>query len=476
MPRSILSPSALRAWRNRLGLDRTEAATRVGVSKATYKAYENGNRVIPETVARLCQYVEHQTPASIPSEPGAAIRIAGGGTMFHVRNHLSLCVDARGTTAKALAVLCARKGHPAEMVLTSHADPASSYATNQDMAELAEEWIADPRVRIVFWNAAILDYEGQIGDVAPGAKATRLKTSEGALSMALTPADKIVTRFRQHRKDLFLVAFKATTGETPDNQYRIGLELLKRASANLVLANDSVTGLNMVIVPEEARYHETRDRTEALEGLVEMALLRSKNTFTRSVVVDGPGVAWADPEIPNNLREVVNHCIARGAYKPFHGKTVGHFAVRGREGSIITSRRKSNFNQLPELGMVRIVPQGEHDVVAYGGKPSVGGMSQRIIFAEHPDACNIVHFHCPLKPNAPDAVPVREQRPYECGSHECGANTSRGLRALAPGIQAVMLDEHGPNIVYGRDVPAADVIGFIERNFDLTGKTGGAVS
>lgn len=36
-----------------------------------------------------------------------------------------------------------------------------------------------------------------------------------------------------------------------------------------------------------------------------------------------------------------------------------------------------------------------------------------------------------------------------------------------------MLDNHGPNIVFNRNVDPQEVINFIERNFDLTKKTGG---
>jgi hypothetical protein len=35
---------------------------------------------------------------------------------------------------------------------------------------------------------------------------------------------------------------------------------------------------------------------------------------------------------------------------------------------------------------------------------------------------------------------VRSQRPFECGSHQCGRNTSDGLREIEDGIWAVMLD------------------------------------
>ena len=44
------------------------------------------------------------------------------------------------------------------------------------------------------------------------------------------------------------------------------------------------------------------------------------------------------------------------------------------------------------------------------------------------------------------------------------------------GILAVMLDNHGPNIVYRKDVPAERVIAFIERHFELMAKTGGLAS
>ena len=467
--------STFRAWRFRLGLDRDKAGKLLETSVHTVKAYELGNRKVPEQVFKLMEMLEASLPPAPLPTPGAPIRIVGGGTVIHVRNHLGLCAPAYGTTAKRLLSLCQSNGQAADMTLTRMADPKSRFETNEDLADLADSIIADPSARVVFWNPALCDFEGMIGDVHPDRKAQRMKTSEGIVNMMLRPADKVVDRFRALRKDLFLVAFKTTTNATADEQYRAGLSLLKRASANLVLANDTVTGLNMVVVPEEARYHQTTDREEALAGLVEMALLRSKNTFTRSQVVSNDGVAWNDPMIPANLREVVNHCIKRGAYKPFEGKTVGHFAVRGPDETIITSRRKSNFNYLPMTGMVRIAPVDDDIVLAYGGKPSVGGMSQKIIFAEHPDADNIVHFHCPLREGV-EVVPHRDQRPNECGSHQCGKNTSDGLAVIEPGIKAVFLDNHGPNIVYGKDVPSDRVIDFIERHFDLEAKTGGLVA
>lgn len=480
-----MTASALRAWRNRMGWSRDEAADQLTIKRDTYKKFENGQRAITARLAADTERLEQLGAGKVTlnaNNPNAAVHVVGGGTIVHVRNHLALAAPAYGSTAREMAGIVSRLGHEVRMTLTRMADPSSEYETNDDMQRLADEIVANDKVKVVFWNPAICDYTGQVGDVTPARKANRLKTGEGEQVMKLSPSDKIVASIRSRRKNIFLVAFKTTTGASEDDMYLAGLKLMKGSHINLVLVNDVVTRMNMVVTPEEARYHVTNQRVEALEGLVEMTLLRSKSTFTRSTVVENAaGVTWQSDMISDNLRAVVDHCIQRGAYKPLQTKkhgpvTAGHFAVRGPDGKIITSRRWSNFNELKTIGMVLIEPKGKDKVVAYGGKPSVGGQSQRIIFNEHPSLDNIVHFHCPVKPDAPNKIPMRSQRPYECGSHECGKNTSDGMREMEDGIWAVMLDQHGPNIVYRNDVPAQRVIDFIERNFDLDHKTGGSVA
>ena len=81
---------------------------------------------------------------------------------------------------------------------------------------------------------------------------------------------------------------------------------------------------------------------------------------------------------------------------------------------------KSNFNDLDKNGMVYVKTDGPDTVLAYGAKPSVGGQSQRIIFNDHIGMDCVVHFHCPLKSNHVDDIPIVSQREVECGSHQCG--------------------------------------------------------
>ena len=409
------------------------------------------------------------------------VLIIGGGTIFHVRPHLALAAPAYGETASKLYQLC-KQDMPEmqiDLQLTRMAGGSKSLETSDDVANLLKNATADLETKIIFMNAAMVDFSGNILvknllQSESGKDQPRLTTQDGNQLMELIPQEKIIKSIRtKNRKDIFLVGFKTTAGATPEEQYVAGLRLCKEASCNLVLANDIHTRLNMVITPEEAKYHVTTDRNEALQGLVGMTKLRSQLTFTRSTVVAGDPIPWNSEQVPQSLRAVVDYCINGNAYKPFNGATVGHFAAKIGDKTFLTSRRKTDFNKLRELGLVKIETDGPDSVIAYGSKPSVGGQSQRIVFEDHKDYDCIVHFHCPKKQSS--AVPTISQREYECGSHECGRNTSKGLKKFG-NLSAVYLDHHGPNIVFNRGIDPQEVISFIEQNFDLTEKTGGSVT
>lgn len=413
------------------------------------------------------------------------IAIIGGGTISWVASHLALSAPAYGAAARCIDRLC-RDECPEfdrRLYLTKMAGGAFM-ETNEDISALVDDLVADDLTKIVFFTTAMVDFDADIEMYGEGFErgkyGTRLstapgkhKTPQGTYLMVLRSAEKIINAVRKDRKDIFLVGFKQTCGATEDEQYIVGLNLCKRASCNLVLANDVKTHLNMVVTPEEARYHVTTDRTEALRGLVTMAKLRSHLTFTRSTVLDGSPEPWDSMLVPDSLRQVVDYCIAQGAYKPFNGTTVGHFAVKINETMFLTSQRRTDFNDLAKIGLVKIETSGPDTVFAYGSKPSVGGQSQRIVFEEHLGYDCIVHFHVERRPDS--EVPVVSQYEFECGSHECGNNTSRGLKEFG-NLKAVFLDNHGPNIVFNRDIDPQEVIDFIDHNFDLSTKTGGFVS
>ena len=332
--------------------------------------------------------------------------------------------------------------------LTDGSGGSDGIETDADLLDAAHEVVANFPTKMVLWLPDTPQY-------MEGAKLFRQESVDGMLP----------------RKDIFLIGMAATRGASGAQQFDKGLNFVKHASANLALAYDYDTRHGMVAAPEESVYEESNDLDLVLRGLLEMAYLRSQLTFTRSTVIDGEPVDWNSSAVYPTLRDVVNFCIDKGAYKPFLGVTAGHFAAKVGDNEFLTSRRKTNFNNLNSTGLVRVVTDGPDRVVAMGGKPSVGGQSQRIVFAEHPERDSIVHFHCPIKEGSD--VPIVSQRAYECGSHECGQNTSDGLAVVQDGIEAVYLDNHGPNIVFNHEEDPTKIGEFILDNFDLTKKTGG---
>lgn len=441
------------------------------------------------------------------------VHVFGGGTLFHVRNHLALSAPAYGETAREIARkvvwhpdskmdvvvhlsrMCQRfnideyldawEGAPnlRNAEVGSRLSAGKRFETPQDLAEIVEDVVSDVRTKIVFFNPAVVDFRGEVDELQQsdvvGKHAPRVQSGgyseTSPLRLALTPLPKVIDTIRAKRKDIFLVSFKTTTDKSDREMYLRGLEMLKRSSSNLVLVNDVVRRRNVIVTPEESTYGADLSRDAALNELVDMALKRSHLTFTRSTVISGEGVSWASDVVPATLRKVVEHCIERGAYQRFRGSTTGHFAFKVDDTTFVTSKRKTDFNSIRETGMVMVKTDGPDTVLAYGAKPSVGGQSQRIVFRDHPGLDCIVHFHCALKPGS--KVPVRSQREFECGSHECGANTSKGLMVQKQVglhvIKAVFLDNHGPNVVFNHRIDPQHVIDFIEENFDLQTKTGG---
>ncbi len=400
--------------------------------------------------------------------------ILGGGTFNHVRAHLSLAAPAFGETAKQLFTL-SKEIFPqmdVELHLTKMADSTSSIVTNNDVSNVVDYLVQDNTVKVVFFNVALCDFDGQVGDIESSKYAERLETRNGSTAMVLTPSEKLIKKIRATRKDIFLVGFKTTCDADEETQYAKGLNLLKSVSANLVLVNDIGTRNNMIITPEEGVYSNGANRKEILNELVQMAFHRSHLSFTRSTVVDGKPVSWNDDRVYSSLRTVVDYCVSQGAYRKFNGVTTGHFACKIAPEEFLTSIRKTNFNEMEKHGLVHVKTDGDDRVISYGAKPSVGGQSQRIIFNTFNDTDCIVHFHCPLKENPRDAITIRSQLEYECGSHECGQNTATGLSKHG-NVYAVMLDKHGPNIVFHHNVDPQEVIDFINANFDLDKSTSG---
>ncbi len=422
----------------------------------------------------------------------------GGGTFFDVRPHLALAAPAFGTITKqigdALHIEKYSKRNPAlenfdiqygftEMCgydFDYERDQTSIGRTNLEVdAWIQKNVIENNDVKIVFLSVAFCDFEGNIKGVHglntwSGKDQPRLKTSEGSKMMTLTPSQKVIGKIRKDRKDIFLVGFKTTAGADEDEMFESGLSLLKKNSCNLVVVNDTQTRTNMIVTPELTTYCVTKDRNQLVKELVEITVARASNKFTRTTIKDGIFLPWHSLGIPDVLQNVVDWCVENGAYEAFNNVTVGHFGFKPdpKMQSLYSSRRKKNFNNVADRDLV-LVDFQKDEQIAWGAKPSAGARSQYIVLSKFDDLNCIVHFHCPLKPTSkiPQVGAQRPQKLFECGSHQCGLNTADGMVRVNKNLAVVMLDKHGPNIVFSASARPEMVIDFIRENFDLTKRT-----
>jgi phosphopantothenoylcysteine synthetase/decarboxylase len=200
-----------------------------------------------------------------------SIHIFGGGTLSHIRTHFAITAAAYGETARALHALLAKKNISSTLHLTKMACMGKSdLETNGDIRKRTEEILADPASKVIIFNVAVTDFDGQIGDVPSGKYAERLKSrDETHLPVILKPADKIVPLIKQKRPDIFLVAFKTTAGADDQDQLARGTKLLNDSQADLVLANDTKTRRNVLIAKGGAILCDTKDRALALQVIAD---------------------------------------------------------------------------------------------------------------------------------------------------------------------------------------------------------------
>ncbi len=208
------------------------------------------------------------------------IHVVGGGTIEPIREHLALSARAYGATARKIADMTTAEipSMETELHLTRMADASSSIETSDDLAALAARIVGDAATKIVFWTPAVCDFRGSVGGVAGSLHGERLSSRDDDLHVDLCPSPKIVALLKkigvngtEPRKDIMAVACKTTTDRTPGEQYDLAARLMEENDLDVVLANDTITRLNMVLTVGGAMHHKTTDREEVVRALVELA-------------------------------------------------------------------------------------------------------------------------------------------------------------------------------------------------------------
>jgi len=387
--------------------------------------------------------------------------ILGGGTFQPIANHLALSAPAFGTTAKQLASMIPNS----ELVLTKMADPASSLITNEDVEKYIDTLLEDETITSIILSVAFCDYKYEHGDF----HGQRFETVLGDIKLEFTPADKVIKKIRIKRPDIFLVGFKTTTNKTLDDQFLIGLKMMKSTKCNLVIANDVVTRRNLIITPEETYYGNTTNRQDLLTEFVEMFTSRVNGTYNRSVLDVSENFPIS--KCSETFQKVVKWLTKNQGYIENNGNgfTPGHFCERLTQNSFVSSQRKANHNLVFEEGMSIVEVCVDDTFVVHGKrKASVGARSQWLLLQNNLGYDCIIHTHNPLKEGS--LIPITPQKPYQCGSLECGLNTLNHLGEFDE-IKAVYLDKHGANIMFKSTSNPDTIIEFIKNNLELGIKT-----
>ena len=398
--------------------------------------------------------------------------IIGGGTFEPIRNHLSLAAPAFGSTAKNLYSLLKESLHDkykVEILLTKMADSNSKLTSNVDVENAVNELLKDNNVAGIVLNVAFCDYAAKVGEVESSFHAERLHTADGPIQVTLTPTDKVIKKIRMSRPDIFLIGFKTTTNADENTQFMTALRMMKGTKCNLVLANDTANRRNMILTPEETAYSITTDREQVLSELAKMISMRIGLTYNRSNHITSESFDIKQTS-PKSFQKVVDFLINNGGFIENNGNgfTPGHFCYRSGKTQFFSSQRKADHRLVFTEGWSKVDVNQDEFIVTGKRKASVGARSQWLMLTKHPEYDCIIHTHNPLKLGS--MIPVASQKPFQCGSLECGMNTVNNLGDF--GIaKAVYLDKHGANIVFKSTEDPDKVIDFIKNNIELGIKT-----
>lgn len=397
------------------------------------------------------------------------IIILGGGTFNPISNHFAVSAPAFGKTAKEIYLILHEileenkiSKYDIELVRTAMASENSSLKSNEDVEQYIDGLLMDNSVKGIILNIAFCDFEFESGSF----RGNRLETSNGSINLKLNPSKKIIDKIRKSRPDIFLVGFKATTNKTEEEQFMIGLKMMKRSKCNLVLANDVITKNNIIITPEESYYKgadETRD--SALRELCRIMIHRMNGTFEYTNFIKTKDSSMRSTSM--TFQKVIQFLIDTGGFIENNGNgfTPGHFCQKFGEEYFLSSQRFSNHNKVFENGLSKIhIDDNRYLTVEGSRKASVGARSQYTLLKNNPGYDCIIHTHNPLKNTS--IINTRPQKYLQCGSLECGLNTLHGLQEYGE-LKAVYLDKHGVNILFKSSSDPDTIINFIKDNIEL---------
>lgn len=214
------------------------------------------------------------------------IYVLGGGTFSHVRCHLATSTPAFGETARTLtrrltdqlSAFNLEDKYEVRLSLTKMADPINSdLVTNEDVDTNLNDLLDDFNTKVIIFNIALCDYDGQIGNIPSDKYADRLQSRNAPFTMTLSPKEKLIARVKQERPDIILVGFKTTSGDSANIQEQKGLRQIEETGADIVFVNDTVTRENQIVTTNSPYRRVISERKSALRILTAEIIKLIKN-------------------------------------------------------------------------------------------------------------------------------------------------------------------------------------------------------
>lgn len=221
------------------------------------------------------------------------IVIFSGGTINYIRPHFALCAPAFGTIGNNIFDAFTEwrdKKFPPELIKEIDAPIAmnqiihertkmaggDSIVTNEDLALVLDGYLADPTVGCIIMAAAVCDFEAdsvrsKYGDCEDAGKhLPRLNTSnpDKYYKIAVYPAEKLITKIKEHRPDIFLVGFKTTTDASDDELKEACIKSQTANGGNLIFGNDINLHTNVLISSNVSLTAPRQNCIAAMVGLI----------------------------------------------------------------------------------------------------------------------------------------------------------------------------------------------------------------
>lgn len=230
--------------------------------------------------------------------------IFSGGTMVHIRPHLSVCAPAFGKVGheieQALYDWYAKHINAFETFLeeelnygnilnlsaetithyqTRMADSESPIITNDDLAGYLDEVLADKSVKCIVMAAAVCDYEPDKMETITGCmidnhvdfgkKYPRLHDVR-QITVRMKQTDKLVDRIKQCRPDIKLISFKTTSDETIEELIGKCSKNERRNDSDIVFGNDIANKYNILVTRFSTAIYD--NRTECIGSMVDQVM------------------------------------------------------------------------------------------------------------------------------------------------------------------------------------------------------------